>query len=177
MFILYFIFAMGLVGIELAGWSSLRAQLVGDAVSLPTEVGLGAALGLSVAALSQWSSRRFSWAASLDNELRPLFQGRGRLYLSALAVVTGIVEELLFRGLLQPLLGLWWTTLLFGAAHPPQQRTHWPWTAAATVMGLIFGLLAELRGCLIAPIIAHFTINHFNLHALVFGDQFLGGNQ
>ena len=34
-------------------------------------------------------------------------------------------------------------------------------------MGFVFGWMMESRGSLMAPILAHFTINHFNLHYLL----------
>ena len=87
--------------------------------------------------------------------------------LTGLALITGIVEEVIFRGHLQPLVGFVFASILFGLAHVPRRRHHWPWTFAALVMGFAFGGLYEWRQNLIAPALAHFTINHFNLHTLV----------
>ena len=176
MLVAYGLLTAGVVGTQLLMGEPISALWIrADAPppSLPLDLGLGAGLGLAVTLLSQWCSQRFLWAASLDEELRPLFKGSSSLSLCGLALVTGIVEELLFRGLLQPLLGFVGASLLFGLAHPPRRRHHWPWTIAATVMGFAFGGLYLWRGNLIAPVVAHFTINHFNLHALVFDEQLL----
>ena len=83
-----------------------------------------------------------------------------------LAIMSSVGEEVLFRGFLQSYWGLWWTSLVFGCLHIPMKKHHWPWTLMAIIMGTVFGGCYEWRGTLTAPLIAHFTINYFNLHAL-----------
>ena len=41
-----------------------------------------------------------------------------------------------------------------------------PWTIFALVLGFALGGLLLLTGSLLAPILAHFTINYFNLHQI-----------
>ena len=88
-------------------------------------------------------------------------------HVPALAAMSAIAEELFFRGFLQPHLGLTATAVLFGAAHLPHRRHQIPWTVAAMLMGFAFGWLFEVRHSLVAPTIAHFVINYFNLHHLL----------
>ena len=95
-----------------------------------------------------------------------VFQGMSKYELSMLAIVSSVGEEILFRGFLQSYWGLWLTSLVFGLLHIPMQKHHWPWTVMAVIMGVVFGSCYEWRGTLTAPLIAHFTINYFNLHAL-----------
>lgn len=69
-------------------------------------------------------------------------------------LVAGIGEELLFRGALQPRVGLAVTTLLFAAAHLGTRPllAIAPWVA---LEGLIFGLLYQQTGNLLYPMVAH----------------------
>ena len=94
----------------------------------------------------------------------------GRLSTTDIAMLAGgsaLGEELLFRGAMQPALGLGLTTVIFGLAHLPPKRSLWPWTLTATVVGLGLGVLYEATQSILAPVVAHFTVNWFNLHALV----------
>ncbi|MFQ6050657.1 MAG: lysostaphin resistance A-like protein [Candidatus Hydrothermarchaeota archaeon] len=71
-------------------------------------------------------------------------------------------EELLFRGFLQPKIGLFPASLLFGLV-------HWfgyfnvPQVIGATFLGLILGLLFEWKKNIVTPIVAHATTNIFSM--------------
>ena len=130
------------------------------------DVLLGAASGLIFVAISRVMSKHLSWAGRLDDEFSKFFRGQRSAQLTALAVSSSLVEEIVFRGWLQGLIGWAAASVLFGLLHIPPQRSHWPWTLTALIMGGVFGGLYEWRGSVTVPAIAHFTINHFNLHAL-----------
>jgi membrane protease YdiL (CAAX protease family) len=134
---------------------------------VPTDVALGVGFGLLTVVLTRIASARFEWARRLDAEFHELLRPLGPSDVPALAFMSSLAEELFFRGFLQPLLGLVATSVVFGLAHLPHQRYWIPWTIAAMVMGLAFGWMFEARGALLAPVLAHFTINFFNLHALI----------
>ena len=134
-------------------------------LTVEVEAAAGAALGLSVVWLSR-SLERFEWARAINRDFAELFAHAPAARLTAIAALSALVEEVIFRGWLQPHLGLLSAALIFGALHIPLERHHWPWTASAALMGLVFGGLYELLGSVTAPLVAHFTINHFNLHAL-----------
>lgn len=71
--------------------------------------------------------------------------------LALVALLAGLGEELLFRGALQPLLGLPVASLLFALAH-----FITPTYAVLTgLMGLYLGWLAETSGTLWVPITTH----------------------
>ena len=86
--------------------------------------------------------------------LRPLFAGAGPFEIAVIAVAAGIGEELLFRGALQPEVGLIPASLVFGALHMGGRGTlaFGCWVA---VMGGLLGWLAVATGGLLAPIVAH----------------------
>jgi len=89
----------------------------------------------------------------------PIFRGIGPGGLALLAVLAGLGEEALFRGVLQPWLAgavsLWpavvLTGIVFGALHPVSAT----YVVLAAAAGAYFGALLVLTGNLLAPIVAH----------------------
>jgi membrane protease YdiL (CAAX protease family) len=67
------------------------------------------------------------------------------------AAIAGISEELLFRGALQPLCGLFWSNVLFGFAHCITPT----YVVFAGAVGGYLGGLMEGANNLLAPIVAH----------------------
>ena len=128
---------------------------------------LGVGAGLGVVLLSDLLTTRTQWGEALS---RRLAQAVGPLTWSqciVLALVSGLGEEMFFRGALQPAVGLGWASLLFGLMHFAPERALLPWTGFAAVMGVVFGLLYLGTGNLLAPILAHGVINGVNLPRLV----------
>src|SRR5512140_2397537 len=78
-----------------------------DAVSLGMT---SAALGVAVAALTIAATRammkRTAWAQALHADLRPVVRDADDATLLAIAVASGVGEEVLFRGLLVPAIGV-----------------------------------------------------------------------
>lgn len=70
-------------------------------------------------------------------------------------LLAGVPEEILFRGALQPTLGLLVTSLVFGALH----AVTLAYFVYAGVAGMLLGALALWRGALWAPIAAHTVID------------------
>lgn len=131
------------------------------------DVALGVGFGLLMVGFARFSSSRFAWAQRLDAEFQELTRPLQPRHVPALAVASALAEELFFRGFLQPRLGYVVTSLLFGAAHLTRDRRLLPWPMAATVMGFALGAMFVVRGSLLAPVLAHFTNNFFNLHHLL----------
>lgn len=73
-----------------------------------------------------------------------------------LALASGIGEEILFRGALQPVLGIVPTSLLFAIVHVQYGLT--PITAAVFIIGLILGLLRRKTNTT-TSIFVHFSYN------------------
>lgn len=77
-----------------------------------------------------------------------------------LGLLPALSEELLFRGVMLPSLGLNWSGLLvsslcFGILH----FNGWPYVVWATIVGLLLGFSALATGNLLVPIVAHITTN------------------
>jgi hypothetical protein len=68
-----------------------------------------------------------------------------------LATVAGIGEEVLFRGVLHPVCGLFWSNVLFGLAHCITPT----YAVLAGVIGGYLGGLLEGANNLLAPIVTH----------------------
>lgn len=129
-------------------------------------LGLGLCFGLLVVALSRAAVQRFEWARRLHLELRPFALGLDAPGILVLALLSAAGEELLFRGLLQPWMGLVPQAIVFGLVHQMPGPSRWVWVSWALVVGLALGALFELTGSLLGPIAAHALVNGLNLQYL-----------
>jgi hypothetical protein len=125
-------------------------------------LGLGIALGISSASsllYRLWPAYHQSADFYLDLVLKPLILPD----IIWLGLLPGMSEELLFRGVMLPAVGLnatglIATSLLFGVLHlsGPQQ---WPYVVWASIVGLLLGFSALATGNLLVPIVAHVATN------------------
>lgn len=125
--------------------------------------GVGVALGLLVVLITRVCVGRFSWAKRLHQDLRPVARGLSFPGVLALALFSSVGEELLFRGVGQPLIGVWLQALVFGVVHYVPGASRWVWASWAALIGLLLGLIFQSTGSLIGPILAHALINGMNL--------------
>lgn len=104
------------------------------------------------------------WAKALHRDLRPMTEGLDVTGILVIAALSALAEELVFRGLLQPWLGLVPQALVFGVAHAQLSGpSRWVWVAWASVVGLAFGAIFALTGSLLGALVAHALINAINL--------------
>ncbi len=80
-----------------------------------------------------------------------------------IGLLPGLSEELLFRGVLLPSLGLNWagivgTSVCFGILHAGS-REHWPYALWATIVGGLFAYSAVATHNLLLSIVAHTCTN------------------
>ncbi|MEB3173637.1 MAG: type II CAAX endopeptidase family protein [Cyanobacteriota bacterium] len=80
-----------------------------------------------------------------------------------LGLLPGLSEELLFRGVMLPALGLnlaavLLTGLVFGVLHLSSPN-QWPYVVWATVVGVALGYGALASGNLLVPVVAHICTN------------------
>lgn len=148
-----------------------------NGTSIVWDAVLGALVGVVVVVGSQILDRTTQWARVLTDEFTRILGSLTVTQAFVFAFCSGVAEEIFFRGFLQQLLtvhvyegsyaiwfGLIVSSLIFGGLHlGPDFRKFWPWTVMAVVLGAVFGGLYIYTGNLLAPILAHFTINFFNL--------------
>jgi membrane protease YdiL (CAAX protease family) len=132
-------------------------------VALTTSAVLGLALAVAIVFLTRVAVTRFAWAQQLHAELRPVARDLGLGQILIVAGLSSLGEELLFRGLLVPWLGVIISAALFGLAHQIRGPSRWVWIGWATVMGAALGAIFAATGSLVGPLIAHAVINAVNL--------------
>jgi hypothetical protein len=131
------------------------------ALGLSAVLGLVAAVG--IIGLTRLTVPRFAWARRLHSELRPVARDLGVGQILVVAGFSSLGEELLFRGLLVPTVGVWLAAALFGLAHQIKGPSRWVWAGWATGVGLLLGAIFALTGSLVGPLLAHAIVNAVNL--------------
>jgi uncharacterized protein len=145
-------------------WQKLGAiAIIPLQVKIPDLLlGIGMAFGITIASsiiYRLWPAYRRSADFYLELVLKPLLWPD----LIWLGLLPGLSEELLFRGVMLPALGLDWTALiissiLFGVLHMSGSQ-QWPYVVWATVVGFGLGYSALTTGNLLIPIVAHIVTN------------------
>jgi membrane protease YdiL (CAAX protease family) len=158
------IWRMGFYG-EPILYASAADELRG--LALGSDLVLGLAVGFLVVAASNLTTHYTGWgedlARAMGSALGPISTSDAIL----LAFASGMAEEMLFRGALQPRVGLVLASLLFGCVHFVPRRVFLPWTFFAVAVGALLGALFVWTGNLVAPVAAHILINAINLPILV----------
>ena len=137
-----------------------------DAWSISGAVFAGLVVGLIAVLASELLTRWTDLGEALADVLGEGLAGIGTADAILLALASGIAEEMLFRGALQPAVGLFWASLIFGACHFLPRKELALWSVYAVLMGFAFGWLYEWTGQLVAPIAAHALVNGINLPRL-----------
>lgn len=146
----------------------------------PAAFGVGAAAALPMMGLLAATVRFRVWPFSdvlrvVDELLVPLFRDCRVLDLAVIAILAGLGEEMLFRGVLQEWVARWvagpsgaWIGLavaavLFGLAHAITPS----YVVLAGLMGLYLGWVWIASGNLLAPIVTHAVYDFLALVYLV----------
>ena len=126
-------------------------------------------LGLLWLLRTRWGPAR-RLVSLVTHQLGPLLAGRSKLQLALLALLAGLAEEVLFRGVIQvglarafsPPWALLATSILFGMAHFASAA----YAVLAGVVGAYLGALFLLQGNLLVPVMAHALYDFVALMAL-----------
>lgn len=158
---------MGAAGVGLVAWRRGERWPV-DPAGLPGAgwlgwLGIVFALVLLTHVVTRIGVRHSAGLRRAAADARVWFGGLGAGRLWALAALSGVSEEILFRGWLLNEVGLTASSLIFGAVHVPPAR-HWlAWPVFAIVVGFALGGLCLGSGTLVFAILAHAGINGLNL--------------
>jgi membrane protease YdiL (CAAX protease family) len=123
----------------------------------------GLGLGALLVASSQLLTHRTGWGKRLMRFLKHILVSLHPADALLLAALSSVAEELVFRGVILPYLGLAASSALFGLAHIIPRNGLWPWSVWAVVAGILLGWSALATNGLLAPIVAHFTVNAVGL--------------
>ena len=127
---------------------------------------LGAATAAAMIALSAAATRHTEVGRALARALGAALGPLRVRECIVLAALSGVAEEAVFRGALQPEVGLVVASVLFGIAHFAPRRELRVWTVFTLAAGFLLGALYDATGNLVAPVVAHFGINAVNLRKL-----------
>lgn len=161
-------------GIFAAAWlwrsvyrgESLLFAEQGAAIDWIRDPALGLVAAGIVIAVSELATRATERGRALARALgATLGRVRDREVL-VLALASGVGEEALFRGALQPEVGLALASVVFAAAHFVPRRELVAWSVFALAAGLLLGALYDATGNLVAPVVAHAVVNAVNLRRL-----------
>lgn len=141
--------------------------LLGERACEPKE--LAAALGFALALAGLVRVGAKAWkplgrAAQVGGDLLGPLPVRHAL---ALACLSGMAEELLFRGALWPALKLGGASLLGGLVHVVPRRALWLYPFYAAAVGLVMGLLRQGSESVVPPMLAHVVLDAVTLLWLV----------
>ncbi len=151
-------------------WSWFRGLgLFGDlrTTAFDLMIGAGAAIVLCLSLpflTSTWASRVLllrEMKGVWDDLLTPFGKSLSLGEIAALAVLSGVSEEIFFRGAVQGEVGIVAASLLFGLLHP----LNVSYVVWASGVGFAFGMLYQVTGSLLPPMICH---GGYNFAALLY---------
>lgn len=163
----YLVMAIG--GLLWIGWQRRTIPL---ALFLPAEevwVDVAAGAGAAALLLGAWqlTLRLAPLGRALEERLRQTLGPLAGHEAAGLAVLSGLGEEVFFRGAMQPAWGYLVTTLLFGVLHSGRGREMVLWTVSSLLAGAVLGGLMEWRGNLLAPVLCHVLVNAVQLRRIL----------
>ncbi len=130
---------------------------------------VAAFLLFDIAVSLAWSALDPAGSEQVSNAAKALFGGMTDLSLAIpLALATGIGEEMLFRGAVQPRLGLWLTSAVFALGH--LQYGLSPALLEVLALGLVLGLVRQ-RANTTTCIVIHALYNLANLFVMAWLSQ------
>lgn len=162
---------IAVVGLVWLGFQNDRLELglFLDPRGWPVDAVVGLAAGALLAGVWHLGCRFWARARALEERLAELLGPLRADEAVTLAVISGIAEEVLFRGAVLQAWGWVAATVLFALVHFGG-RAYRLWTAWAFVAGLLLVLLVLWRDNLLPAILAHAVVNTVGLLRLRRGD-------
>lgn len=165
-----FYLLMAAAGLGLIWWR--RDVFPAEALALPGEFRataflLTAGITIVVHLLSRLAHARLPGLRHGARDIQRLLGNLTPAQIAAVALASGIGEEMLFRGWLMNETNLWISSLVFGLIHIPPNRQWLYWPFFAFLMGLVLGWLYVWSGSLLFPVLLHAGVNFLNLRLLL----------
>jgi uncharacterized protein len=159
------------VALALAWW--IRVPLAPGPPVAGVAWGAAAAVALGAVNLACLRARGNRWPGGALRHVcrlivRPLFEHVQVWHILVISALAGVAEEVLFRGVLQPLVGLTVASVVFGVVHVGG-RSFIGYGVWAACIGALFGWLMVATGGLLAPIVAHAVYDALALAYVRFG--------
>lgn len=137
----------------------------GAPLMIVRDIGIGLTLGVLISGTAFGLTAQLPYLKRIRETLTnkiyfKTMRGRDVVVLSLLAAVP---EEVFFRGMMQPILGLILTAFIFGLLHALTPT----YFAYATLMGFVLGGMAEMQGHLWMAMATHFSIDFVSFVLLI----------
>lgn len=167
-----FYLVIAVVGLVWLGFQNDRLELglFLDPRGWPVDAAVGLATGALLAGVWHLGCRFWARARALEERLAELLGPLRADEAVTLAVISGIAEEVLFRGAVLQAWGWIAATVLFALVHFGG-RAYRLWTAWALIAGLLLALLVLWRDNLLPAILAHAVVNTTGLLRLRTRDE------
>lgn len=153
--------AMSIVGFEICWWYHKNIESLFRVHDVDWRLFLRISL-VSIAFLTMGQfllEDAFPSYRRLKMTFAQIFKGLNFPQVFLLAALSSIGEELLFRGALQPFLGVWFTALIFAVLHVDPDGRSMIWTCWALIGGIVMGFAVQTTGSLWPAILIHFGVN------------------
>lgn len=142
-------------------------------------LGAGLLAGLGMAGLAAGLSLTVPAVRELETEFAQISADQRWHEILILSLLSGVAEEMFFRGAMQPILmmkaasvlgeahripvGVGLTSVVFALFHIPWSQKMVTWPLMAFAAGIVLGLLPVWTGSLVAPMAAHMVVNAIGL--------------
>ncbi len=169
-FICLFYFALTVIGLGLVFWRRNELYLF-DPLAFSIDnclifLALSVSIIFIVHFLSRWSVGRWPSLKQSARELNHWLGEMKNFQIFIIALVSGVGEEIIFRGWLLNEIGLIYSSIIFGVVHWPPNRNWRFWPFFAFGMGIILGVLCVWTNTLVYAVVVHAGINFLNLRLL-----------
>ena len=144
----------------------LSPEIIFDPGGWWVDLGLGVLVAGALLLLWNLGRSLIPALVSVEEKLFEVFSFMPRADLLALAIISGVAEEIFFRGAMMGSWGLWITSVLFALLHSGPGKMFRFWTLYAFIAGLALGALVLFRDNLLAAIIAHVVVNAIQLNRI-----------
>ncbi|MBO8170656.1 MAG: CPBP family intramembrane metalloprotease [Bacillaceae bacterium] len=123
------------------------------------DIGIGLALGLVFVGVNLLAERFLPEKYFDDGGINEkIFSGRHPVHIFLISFIVAVSEEFLFRVMIQPLMGIFWTSVLFTLIHVRYLR-YWIMPLMVFVISYVLGWSYNITENAWTPIVAHMTVD------------------